>query len=102
MAGAVERFDEFVVARVLHENGRRGISASAAIDVVATVDAAVVEDHDDDRQMVAADGLDLHSAEAERAVAFDSDDRLAAHDGRADRITHPDAHHPPRSAVQTF
>src|SRR6266481_5623654 len=72
------------------------------VDVVAAVDAAVVEDYDNDRQVVAADGLDLHSAEAERAVAFDGDNRLAAHDSRADGITHSDAHHAPGSAVETF
>ena len=52
--------------------------------------------------MVAADGFYLHSAEAESAVAFDCDDRLADDDGRAYGISHADAYHTPRSAVETF
>src|SRR5271163_2935420 len=102
MAAAAEGFDQFIVARPSHQNGRRGIGASAAVNVVTAVDAAVVEDHDDNRQMVTADGLDLHSAEAEGAVAFDGDHGLAANDSRADGVTHADAHYAPRSAVQTF
>src|SRR6266481_976723 len=102
IAGAVERFDEFIVPRAPHKSRRRGVCAFAAVDVVAAVDAAVVEDHNGDRQMVAADSFYLHSTEAERAVALDGDDRLAAHDGSADGIAHADTHHSPRSAVETF
>src|SRR5437764_2848354 len=102
VAGAIECFDESVIARVLHENRRRGVGASATVDVIGPVDAAVVENYGDDRQMVAADGLDFHSAEAERAVAFDRDHRMATYHGRANGITHADAHHPPSPAVQTF
>src|SRR5271154_5133792 len=52
--------------------------------------------------MVTADGLVLHSAETERAVALDGDDGLAARNSRADGIAHADAHHSPRSAVEAF
>src|SRR5437667_12815743 len=72
------------------------------VNVIAAIDAAVVEDYSDNRQMVAADGFDLHSAEAERAVAFDGDHGLAAHHGRADGISHAYAHYPPRPTVETF
>ena len=87
---------------MLHQDGRRGVGATAAVDIVAAIDAAVVEDDGDDRQVIAANGFDLHAAEAEGAVTFDGHDRLAADDRRADRIAHTDAHHPPGPAIKAF
>ena len=49
------------------------------------IDAAIVENHDHDWQIKAADGFDFHAAEAERGVAFDGDDRFAAYNGGPDR-----------------
>src|SRR5207237_6967160 len=79
---------------------RRWVGATAAIDVVAAIDSAVVEDDGDDRQAIPADGFDLHSVEAEGAVTFDGHDRLAADDRRADRVPHADAHHPPGPGIE--
>src|SRR5919197_3338168 len=80
VAVAAKGFDQLFVARVLHQDGRRGVGATAAVDIVAAIDAAVVEDDRDDRQVIAANGSDLHAAEAEGAITFDGHDRLAADD----------------------
>src|SRR5271166_733616 len=66
------------------------------------INPAIVEHHDHDRQLVPANRLDLHSAEAEGAVAFDGDDRLAAHSRRGNGVSHADAHHAPRPDVKTL
>src|SRR6185369_12751942 len=68
-ADAAKGFHHLVVARALDEHGRRGIRVDA-VDVGAAIDAVIVEDDDADREVVAADGLDLHAGEAERRVAF--------------------------------
>src|SRR4029450_11799263 len=60
-ANSAERFDDFVVARVLDEGGRRRVGTTAGIDVGAAVDAVVVEDDDADRQVVAANRFYLHA-----------------------------------------
>jgi hypothetical protein len=70
MALSVKGFDQFVVARLLHQDGRSRVGAATAIDIVSPIDTAVVKDHYNDRQVVAADRLDLHAVEAERAVAL--------------------------------
>src|SRR5208283_2561714 len=62
-ADAAERLHHLVVARAFDEHGGRGIGA-CRIDVGAAIDAVIVEDDDADRQIVAADGLDLHAGEA--------------------------------------
>src|SRR5207249_7264664 len=80
--------------------GRRGVGATAVVDIVAAIDAAVVEDDGDDRQVIAANGFDLHAAEAEGAITFEGHDRLAADDRRADGVAHADAHHPPGPAIK--
>src|SRR6185437_16456540 len=90
-ADAAEGFDHLFVARVVQQAGRRRRDAG----LVAAIDAVVVEDHGSHRQLVAADRLDLHAAEAEGAVAFDGDDRLAADRGGADGIAHADTHDAP-------
>src|SRR6266849_8238937 len=95
-------FDQLVVARVLHQDGWRGIGATATVHIVAAIDAAVVEDDGDDRQVIAADGFDLHAAEAEGAITFDGHDRLAADHRRADGVAHADAHHPPGPAIKAL
>src|ERR1700730_1864499 len=64
-AGAAERLHHLVVARSLDEDGRRNVGTAGRIDVGSAVDAVIVEDDDADRQIVAADGLDLHAGEAE-------------------------------------
>src|SRR4051794_24092021 len=63
-AHASERLDHLVVARAFDENGDRRIG-SRGIDVGSAIDAVVVEDDHANRQVVAADGLDLHAGEAE-------------------------------------
>src|SRR5437660_4072535 len=79
-ANAAESFHHLVVARVLDEDRWRDIRSAGRIDVRATINAVVVEDHHTDRQVVAADRLDLHSGEAEGAVAFDREHGLAGFD----------------------
>ena len=100
-ADAAEGLHHLVVARALDEHGRRRIRASR-IDVGAAIDAVVVEDDDADRQLVAADGLDLHAGEAEGAVAFDREHRLAGLDRGGDRIAHADAHDAPGADVEAL
>src|SRR6267142_2863609 len=95
-------FDQLFVARLFHQDGWRGIGVAAGVDIVAAIDAAVVEDDGDDRQVIAADGFDLHAAEAEGAVPFDGHDRLAADDRRADGVAHADAHHSPGPAIKAL
>src|SRR5438132_2359932 len=97
-----EGFDHLFVARFFHQDRWRGVGATTTVDVVAAIDAAVVEDDGDDRQLIAADGFDLHAAEAEGAVTYDGHDRLAADDGRADGVAHADAHHAPGAAIEAF
>src|SRR5258707_11419304 len=41
---AAKGFDQLFVARLLHQDGRRGVGATAAVDIVAAIDSAVVED----------------------------------------------------------
>src|SRR5580704_13244045 len=84
-AHATERLDELVVPRALDEDGRRRIRPAARVDVGSAVDAAIVEDDDADRQVVPANRLYLHAAEAEGAVAFDGEYGLAGFDGRGNR-----------------
>ena len=59
-ADAAEGLHHLVVTGALDEHGRRRIGADR-VDVGAAVDAVIVEDDDADRQLVAADRLDLHS-----------------------------------------
>jgi hypothetical protein len=101
-ADAAERLHHLVVARALDEHGRRRIRSARHIDVGAAIDAVIVEDDDADRQAVAADGLHLHPAEAERAVAFDREHRLAGFDRGRNRRTHADAHHAPGADVEAL
>src|SRR5262249_35420683 len=100
-ADAAERLDHLVVARSLDEHGGRRVGA-AAIDVGAAINAVVVEDDDADRQPVAADRLDLHAGEAERAVALDCEHRLAGLDRGANGVAHADAHHAPGADVDAL
>src|ERR1700733_1880416 len=102
MACAAESLDEFVIARGLHEDHRCRIYSSATVHVIAAVDTAVVEDDDDNRKRIAANGLDLHAAETECAIALDGNDRFAARHGRADGIAHTDTHHAPGSTVEAL
>jgi hypothetical protein len=98
VAVAAECPDQLLVVRVLHQHGRSGVGVTAAVDVIAPIDAAIIEDDGDDRQPIPADGFDLHSAEPESAVTFDRHDGFAAGDGGGNRKAHADAHYPPRSA----
>src|SRR5208283_1149365 len=68
---AAKSFNQLFVLRLLHQDGRSGVGATSAVNVVAAIDSTVVEDDGDDRQVIAANGFDLHSAEAKGAVAFD-------------------------------
>src|SRR6267142_5622951 len=99
---AAEGLHHLVVARVLDEHGRRNIRTAGRIDVGPAIDAVVVEDDDADRQVVAADGLDLHAGEPEGAVAFDREHGLAGLDRSSDRKAHADAHDAPGADVQAL
>src|SRR6185437_2919466 len=98
-AGTAERLHHLVVARALDEHGGRRIVARL-VGVGAAIDAVVVEHDDADREVVAADRLDLHAGEAERAVAFDGQHRMAGLDRGGDRLAHADAHHAPGADVE--
>src|ERR1035441_337224 len=100
-ADAAEGLHYLVVARTLHEYGRRRVR-TYGIDVGPTINAIVIEDDDADRQLVPADRLHLHAGEAEGAVAFHREHRLAGLDSRGDGIAHADAHDAPGSDVQTL
>jgi hypothetical protein len=93
---------QFLVARVLDEDGGRNIRTAGRIDVGAAIDAVVVEDDDTDRQLVAADRLHFHAGEAEGAVAFDREHGLAGLDRGPDRIAHADTHDAPGADVQAL
>src|SRR5206468_12820648 len=58
--GAAERLDHLVVARALDEHRRRRV-VTGLVDVGAAIDAVVVENDNADREVVAADRLDLHA-----------------------------------------
>src|SRR5467141_3445288 len=94
-ANAAECLHHLVVTRVPDEDGRRNVRTPGGIDVGSAIDAVIVEDHDADRQVVAADRLHFHAGEAERRVAFDREHRLAGLYCRRDGIAHADAHHAP-------
>src|SRR6478609_1553967 len=99
-ADAAEGLHHHVVARALDEDGGGDVRATGRIDVGAAIDAVIVEDDDADRQIVAADGLDLHAGKAEGTVALDGEHRLAGFDGGGDRGAHADAHHAPGADVE--
>src|ERR1044072_6093654 len=84
-ADAAEGLHHLVVARALHKHGRRRVIAHR-VDVGAAVDAVIVEDDDADRQLVAADRLDIHAGKAECRVALDAEHRLAGLDGGGDGV----------------
>src|SRR5947209_5997838 len=97
IANPSERFVHLVLASVRHEASRRRLSAR----FIAAVKPIVVEDQGEDWELVAADRLELHSAESEGAVTFDGDDRSTGHSGRGDGIAHADAHYAPCTAIET-
>src|SRR5487761_2150076 len=101
-ANPAEPLDHPVVAGTLDERGGGGVGAAARIDTIAAIDAVVVEHHDADRQVVAADRLHLHAGEAKRAVALDGEDRLAGLDRSGDGEPHADAHHAPGADIQAL
>src|SRR3546814_7709114 len=93
---------DLVVARPLHSFGDRRVGAAGGIDVGAAVDAVVVEDNHEDRQVVAADGLHLHAGEAEGAIALDGEHRTTGlHRGR-DGLDYADAHDATGADVQAL
>src|SRR5260370_2390220 len=65
-------------------------------------DAGVVEHTGDDRQRIGANGLNLHAAKTEGTIAFNGDDRFTCGHSSADGIPHTDAHHAPRSRVESL
>src|SRR5262252_244308 len=99
-ADTAEGFRHLVVAGAIHERRGRRIRAAGGVDVDAAIDAVVVEDHDADRQLVAADRLDLHAAEAEGAVAFDGEHLTAGLHRGGDGRAHADAHDAPGADVE--
>src|SRR5207302_1609225 len=96
IAPAAERLDDPLVTRIAQEAGRR-IRLPLG---VAAIDTVIVEDDGRHRQVVTADRLDLHAAEAKGAVALDRDDGLARHRGGADRVAHAYPHDAPGTAVE--
>src|SRR5215208_3098698 len=101
-ADAAESVYHLVVARALDEDGRRGVGAAGRVHVGTAIDAVVVEDDNADRQLVPADGLDLHAGKPEGAVAFDREHRLAGLDRRGDRISHADTHDAPSANIDAL
>src|ERR1700739_4568940 len=99
-ADPAEGLDHLVVAGALDEDRGRRVGAAAAVDIGAAINAVIVEDDDADRQVVAADGFDLHAGETEGAVAFDREYRLCGLGRRADGIAHADAHDAPGADVE--
>src|SRR5258708_15669974 len=99
-ANAAERLHHLVVARTLDEDGGRDIRATGRIDVGSAIDAVIVEDDDADRQIVAADGFDLHAGETKGAVAFHREHGFAGFDRSSYSKTHADAHHAPGADVE--
>src|ERR1700730_13906034 len=97
---AAEGFHHLVVARAFDEHGRGDIRTTGRIDVGSAIDAVIVEDNDTDRQVVAADRLDLHAGEAKRAVALDGEHGFAGLDRSRNGIAHADAHHTPGADVE--
>src|SRR6516225_5800928 len=81
--GRVDRAFQFV--------GRRRVDADTAERLHHLVVTRALEDHDADRQAIAADRLDLHAGESERAVALDHEHRFAGLDARRNCRTHADA-----------
>src|ERR1700692_2041408 len=75
------------VAGAFDENGGRDIGAAGGIHIGAAVDAVVVENDRDYRQLIAANGFKFHAAETERTVTFDGNHGQAAGDGGANGIT---------------
>src|SRR3954462_10841951 len=101
-ADAAERFHHLVVARVLDEHGGRNVRTAGRVDVGSAIDAVIVEDDDADRQVVAADRLDLHAGEAKGTVTFDREHAFAGLDCGRDGKAHADPHDPPGADVKTL
>src|SRR5258708_18435247 len=91
VADSAECFDHLVVARALDEHRRGNVLAAGRVHVGAAIHAVVVEDNRANRQVIAADGFQFHAAEAERAIAFDRRNRLAARHPRPDGKPHANA-----------
>src|SRR5205085_5080863 len=72
------------------------------VDVGAAIDAVIVQDDDADRELVAADRLDLHAAEAEGAITLDREHLVAGLDGGRDGGTHADAHYAPGADIEAL
>src|SRR5258708_28705862 len=51
---------------------------------------------------MAANGLNPHAAKTEGTIAFNGDDRFTCGHSSADGIPHTDAHHAPRSRVESL
>src|SRR2546426_10331393 len=60
-----EGFAPLFVPGFFHQGRGHGVGATTAVDSVAAIDSAVVEEDVADRQRLAADGVDPHAAEAE-------------------------------------
>src|SRR2546430_10370372 len=101
-ADAAKGLHHLVIARTLDEDGGCHVRTAGRIDVGAAIDAVIVEDDDADRQVVAADRLDLHAGETKRAVAFDREHGLAGLDRGGDGKAHADAHDAPGSDVEAL
>src|SRR6202043_2454457 len=86
----------------LNENGGRDIGAAGRIHIGSPVDAVVVENDRDYRQLIAANGFKFHAAETESTVTFDCNHGQAAGDGGTDGITHTNAHDAPGAGGEPF
>src|SRR5712672_564912 len=100
MAASTERFNHLVVARALDEDGWCYVRAACRINVGAAIDAVIVEDDDADRQVVPADGLDLHAGETKSAIAFHREHRFSGLNRCCDGKAHANAHDAPGADVQ--
>src|SRR5579875_3827267 len=97
-----EGLHHLVVARVLDEHHRCKIGPARRIDVGAAINTVIVENDDADRQLVAADRLDLHAGEAECRIALQCENGFAGFDRSTNREAHPDAHDTPGADVETL
>src|SRR4051812_16471201 len=98
-AHPAERFHHLVVPRILDKDGGRNVGAGR-VEVGAAINAIVIEDDDADRQVVAADRLDLHAGEAKGAVAFHREYGLAGFNCGSDGKPHADSHDAPGTDIE--
>ena len=98
---AAKGLNHLVVTRIGGERGGRWVGPTTEVGVVSTVDATIVQHHDGDGQVIAADGLHLHATEAEGTVALDGYHLFVTGDSSSDGIAHADAHDAPSTRIES-